>query len=97
MRRCLHCAVIIGAILGGSSILYGAGFKVSEQGAKAMGMANAFSAQADDPSALYYNPGGIAFLDGAQVSIGAVGILVPQTEFHGTTPLSGNPPLDTGN
>ncbi|HJV65088.1 MAG TPA: OmpP1/FadL family transporter [Geomonas sp.] len=95
MRKCLLCAVL-GAIWGASSICYGAGYKVMEQGAKAMGMANAFAAQADDPSALYYNPGGIAFLEGTQVSVGATGIMIPQTEFTGTTPLSGNPPLDTG-
>ena len=32
----------------------GAGFHIREQGAKAMGMANAFVAQADDPSAIFY-------------------------------------------
>jgi hypothetical protein len=56
-----------------------------------MTMGNAFSAQADAPSALYYNPTGIAFLPGVQVNLGALGILVLQTEFTGTTPLSGNP------
>ena len=66
-----------------------AGLRVNEQGAKAMGMGNAFAAQADDPSALYYNPAGIAFLKGTQVSLGALVISVPETEFTGTTPLSG--------
>ena len=87
----------MGAVWGMSSVTFAAGFKVSEQGAKAMAMANAFSAQADDPSALYYNPAGIAFLPGAQVNLGALTILVPQTEFTGTTALSGNAPLGTGN
>jgi long-chain fatty acid transport protein len=96
MRKVLLCAAFAGAICVGGGTSYGAGFKVSEQGAKAMGMANAFSAQADDPSALYYNPAGIAFLPGLQVTAGATGIMVPQTEFNGTTPLSGNAPLDTG-
>ncbi len=97
MRMNLLCAVVVGAIWGVSSgVSYGAGFKISEQGAKAMAMGNAFAAQADDPSALYYNPAGIAFLPGAQVSLGSLAILVPQTEFNGTTPLTGNPPLGTG-
>ena len=96
MRKTLLCAAIIGAVWGVSGISYGAGFKISEQGAKAMAMGNAFSAQADDPSALYFNPAGIAFLPGAQVSLGALAILAPQTEFTGTTPLTGNPPLGTG-
>jgi long-chain fatty acid transport protein len=97
MRKNLLCAAVIGAVLGVSSISLGAGFKISEQGAKAMALGNAFSALADDPSALYYNPAGISYLPGAQVSLGSIVILVPQTEFTGTTPLSGNPPLDTGN
>lgn len=96
MRIKLLCAVVIGAVWGVSSISYGAGFKISEQGAKAMAMGNAFAAQADDPSALCYNPAGISFLPGTQVNVGALAILAPQTEFTGTTPLSGNPPLGTG-
>jgi long-chain fatty acid transport protein len=96
MRKHLLCAAVISAIWGASSISYGAGFKVMEQGAKAAAMANAFAAQADDPSAVYYNPAGIAFLPGLQISIGGTGIIVPQAEFTGTTPLSGNPPLETG-
>jgi long-chain fatty acid transport protein len=96
MRKTVLCCALMGAILGVSTFCFAAGFKVSEQGAKAMAMANAFSAQADDPSALYYNPAGIAFLPGVQVNLGALAILVPQTEFTGTTALSGNPPLGTG-
>jgi long-chain fatty acid transport protein len=96
MKKMLLCAAVLGAVLGVSSVTFAAGFRVSEQGAKAMAMANAFSAQADDPSALFYNPAGIAFLPGIQVNLGALGILVPQTEFSGTTALSGNPPLGTG-
>ena len=38
----------------------GAGFSIFEQGAKASGMAGAFAATADDPSAIFYNPAGIA-------------------------------------
>jgi long-chain fatty acid transport protein len=96
MRKKLLCAAVIGAVWGGTTSSFGAGFKVSEQGAKAMAMANAFTAQADDPSAVYYNPAGIAFLPGIQVTVGGTGIIVPQTKFTGTTPLSGNPPLDVG-
>jgi long-chain fatty acid transport protein len=96
MRNKLLCAAVLGAVWGVSSVSFAAGFKVSEQGAKAMGMANAFSAQADDPTALYYNPAGISYLPGAQVSLGALAIMVPQTEFTGTTPLTGNPPFDIG-
>lgn len=96
MGKKFICAIVSGAIVATTSLSFAAGFKINEQGAKAMGMANAFTAQADDPSALYYNPAGIAFLKGFQVNLGALVIDVPQTEFTGTTPLSGNPPLGTG-
>lgn len=96
MRKQLLSTVLAGAFLATATLAYGAGYKINEQGAKAMGMANAFAAQADDPTALYYNPAGIAYLKGAQINLGSLVIAVPQTEFTGTTPLSGNPPLGTG-
>jgi long-chain fatty acid transport protein len=60
-----------------------AGFHVHEQGAKAMAMANAFVAQADDPSAIFFNPAGLGFLEGTQFSLGLTTILVPETSFTG--------------
>lgn len=74
-------------LLGAAGTASAAGFKVNEQDAKAMGMANAFTAQADNPSALYYNPAGITQLSGTQVSLGSLVINVPQTEFVGSTEL----------
>jgi len=89
MRRALVYTAVGAALLATAPASHGAGLKISEQGAKAMGMANAFVAQADDPSALYYNPAGIAYLKGLQVNLGSVVIAVPQTKFTGTTGLSG--------
>jgi long-chain fatty acid transport protein len=90
MRKKLAIVTLMAATVAGTaSMALGAGFKISEQGAKAMAMANAFAAQADDPSALAYNPAGIAFQKGAQLQVGSTTILVPQTEFEGTTRLSG--------
>ncbi len=89
MKNKLVATCITAVVMGTASMSFGAGFKIAEQGAKAMGMANAFVAQADDPSALAYNPAGIAFQKGNQFQIGSTTILVPQTEFVGTTRLSG--------
>jgi len=88
---------MLATLAGTASLALAAGLKVNEQGAKAMGMGNAFAAQADDPSALFFNPAGIAFLKGTQVSLGATTIYMPQTEFSGTAPLSGNAPGSVGN
>ncbi len=42
---------------------FASGFMIPEQGAKAMGMSNAFSAIADDASANWFNPAGLSFQD----------------------------------
>lgn len=92
MKSTIRTAVTAAAILGVAATAFPAGFHIREQGAKAMGMANAFVAQADDPSAVFYNPAGIAFLKGSQASLGVTVIDVPETEFRGTTWL-GDPSL----
>ena len=69
---------------------FAGGFGLNEQGAKASGMANAFAAQADDPTAVYFNPAGIVQLDGTQVSIGS-SLVIPQATFESTTPTASDP------
>jgi len=44
--------------------------RIQGQGAAASGMSNAFSAQADDPSALHYNPAGMTQLHGVEFMTG---------------------------
>ena len=51
---------------------HASGFRLYNQGAAAAGQANAFTAQADDPSAIHYNPAGLTQLRGVQFSGGAV-------------------------
>lgn len=46
--------------------------RIQGQGAAASGMSNAFAAQADDPSALHYNPAGMTQLQGVQLMAGAI-------------------------
>jgi len=46
--------------------------RIQGQGAAASAMSNAFAAQADDPSALHYNPAGMTQLQGLQLMAGAM-------------------------
>lgn len=76
--RCCPCAL---GLLLMSGFAFGNGFDIYEQGAKAVGMAGAFAAQADDPSALFFNPAGITQLNGTQVSVGAC-FIAPTMSFR---------------
>src|SRR3954452_18678532 len=69
--------------------LHAAGFSIFEQGTKAMGMAGAFTAQADDPTALFYNAGGLAFVDHQEFSIGDTYIHATKADFAGADPFPG--------
>lgn len=51
---------------------YAGGFRILDQSASAVGQSAAFVAQADDPSALFYNPAGMTQLQGIQTSIGTL-------------------------
>ncbi|HEY7114980.1 MAG TPA: TonB-dependent receptor [Tepidisphaeraceae bacterium] len=52
----------------------GGGFEVPMQSASAAGQADAFTAQADDPSAIFYNPAGITQLRGTNISAGVMAL-----------------------
>lgn len=73
-KTCLHfftCFMLnVAGLFLPSSYLSADAFRIPEQGAAALGQANAFAAQADDPSALQYNPAGMAQLEGVQYSVG---------------------------
>ncbi|HEY5765014.1 MAG TPA: outer membrane protein transport protein, partial [Candidatus Deferrimicrobiaceae bacterium] len=64
------------------------GFRLPEAGAKAMGMGFAFTAQANDPSAIYFNPAGILQLEGTNVMAGVTYIKNNGGTFTGTTPIT---------
>jgi long-chain fatty acid transport protein len=63
---------------------FAGGLSFSEHGAKAAGMANAFAGQADDPSAIFYNPAGITQLPGTQVTAGTA-IVYLDSVFRSST------------
>jgi long-chain fatty acid transport protein len=55
------------------------GFQLNEHGARAMGMGGAFSAKANDLSALYFNPAGLAYQKGFGVYLGGTAIMPKST------------------
>lgn len=55
-----------------SSTSFGLGFRNPDQDARATGQGEAFVAQADGPSAVYYNPGGLTQLTGTEFSSGGL-------------------------
>jgi long-chain fatty acid transport protein len=61
----------LGLVTWPGSRLHAAGFAIENQGARAMGFAGAYIAQASDPSAIYWNPGGVGFLEGTQLYLSA--------------------------
>jgi len=62
----LLCVSIIIAVAISPDTLYAEAFRIPTQGASATGQAGAFVAQADDPSAIHYNPAGMTQLRGVQ-------------------------------
>jgi len=69
---------------------FGAGFGIFEHGSKAMGMAGAFTAQADDPSLLFHNAGGLAFVNEDELAAGVTWIKGSEAEFEGAAPFPGS-------
>ncbi len=78
----IHLTVMLIVLLM-SANSFSAGFRLSEQSAKANGMGNAFTAVADDASAVWYNPAAITELDKTQVSLGSV-MIAPEMEHKNT-------------
>ena len=87
------CAVLVAMALLAlpTSRLQASGFGIENQGARALGMAGAYTAQASDPSAIFYNAAGVAFLKGKRLYLsggfGSIG-----ADFTGTGPY---PPVGT--
>ncbi len=70
-----------------ASTSFAAGFRLPEAGVKAMGMGFAFTAQADDPSAIYFNPAGLTQLEGKNLMFGGTYVHENGGKFVGTTPV----------
>jgi long-chain fatty acid transport protein len=70
--RCLSISALTMAAAG---LGYGSAFSIAELGTRAAGMGTAFIGTADDGSALFYNPAGIAFQPGTHMEMDATVIV----------------------
>jgi long-chain fatty acid transport protein len=69
---------------------YPSGFQIMTQGAKAMGMGLAFTAVADDPTAVFYNPAGMGWMSHYEGSAGGSILTRTSGDFQGANPYPGS-------
>ncbi len=69
-----------GCLIAAPASVYGSGFALFEAGARGSALMGTMVARADDPSAIFYNPAGLAQLPGFQV-VSGVSFIVPRTEI----------------
>ncbi|MCB1035228.1 MAG: outer membrane protein transport protein [Acidobacteria bacterium] len=62
------------------------GFRHDDLGTRAAGLSSAFTAQASDPSAIFYNPGGVAFLEKPGLLVGTSIVRLQDATFQGLSP-----------
>ncbi len=97
MKKTLHIAVagsFLALGMGLSANSMASGFSIIEASASGMGQAFAGAAAvAEDPSTVYFNPAGMMYLEGTQVTVG-MHIINSTAEFNdkGSTDLSNLPP-----
>jgi long-chain fatty acid transport protein len=72
-----------------ASPAFPAGFSIFAQGAKASGMGLAFTALADDPSAVFYNPAGLGWQKHFSVQAGGSILSKIDGNFEGANPFPG--------
>jgi long-chain fatty acid transport protein len=77
------------ALIFSSSFVFGSGFSIYEQGAKATAMGGAFIAQANNVSGVFYNPAGITTQEGFKIGLGTT-IIMPSFAFQGPTNIDPN-------
>ncbi len=82
---------VAAALVLAPSLVWGAGFALFEHGNRGMAMGGAMTAVANDPSAIYWNPAGLALQadKGVQVQFGVTFISASQ-DFYGESPYPGD-------
>lgn len=95
MRRTASLAGLVTCVITLSThgVAHGDGFRIPYQGTAAAGQAEAFAAEANDPSALQYNPAGLTQVPGVQLYMGT-NLVGGHTEF--TSPTGATASSDLG-
>jgi long-chain fatty acid transport protein len=74
--------LVAGLLVFGAGSALGSGFSIYEAGSKATALGCAFTATADDGSALFYNSAGLSFMTGSRAEANAV-FVAPKFSFSG--------------
>jgi long-chain fatty acid transport protein len=102
-RDLLRALAVCCVVLAAPKLAHGDGFRLLDQGAAATAQGAAFAAQADDASAIHYNPAGMTQLRGLQLYLGT-NLVSGDTSFTntagqstsgGTAGAVSNPPPST--
>lgn len=75
----IQLSLLLLTILSLSASLFAGGFALSGVGSRATSMAGAFRGLADDATAMYWNPAGLAFLEENQIDLGGTFIMPSST------------------
>ncbi len=75
-----------GLFAGGLAAAGASGFSATDPGVKAMGLAGAVVARADDPTADFYNPGALALVKKGKLTVGVGGAFQNESHYQGLPP-----------
>lgn len=95
MQKRITCTLLVaGLLILGSGSALASGFSIYEAGSKATALGGAFTATADDGSALFYNAAGLSFMTGSRAQADVV-LVAPQFKFSGKLSKT-DPTISTG-
>ena len=83
LKRLITISIVL--LLIGTPGLLAGGFQLNEHGAKPMGLGGAFTALANDASAVYWNAAGMSYLNGTNFILGST-LIAPASSFRGVYP-----------
>jgi long-chain fatty acid transport protein len=86
LRRCLAGFTLLAST---TTAAGAAGFSLGAQGARAMGTAGAFTAVADDPSAVFFNAGAVPLVQDRFFTLGAAAQGLQSAQYQGLPPGPG--------